>query len=135
MKFFRHYFSHQSGATAVEFGMVSLLFLSFLFGIIELGRVFWTMNALQYAIEDTARYAQVNTDATDAELVAYAATSMSGVTADTAPLTVTTQQTTISGISFIEVNGTYTFTTMVPFLPAAMNTINLTAQSRIPYSL
>jgi len=135
MKNIRKYFREEKGATAVEFGMVSLLFLTFLFGVVEMGRVFWTWNTLQYAIEDTARYAIVHVTATNSDLVAYAASSMAGISADTSRLTVTTANTTISGIQFIEVSGTYAYRSMVPFLPAAINSINLTAQARIPYSL
>ena len=134
MKFLRRYFFHKKGSVAVEFGMVSMLFLGFLFGIIEFGRLFWTMNALQYAIEDTARYALVNQEATNTELITYATNSMSGVSNPSA-LTITTTQVTISGISFIEVNGMYTFTTIIPFLSTLMGTLDMTSQSRIPYSL
>ena len=134
MKIFHRYFLHKKGSVAVEFGMVSILFLGFLFGIIEFGRLFWTMNALQYAIEDTARYALVHQDATNTELITYATNSMSGVS-NSSNLTITTTQMTISGISFIEVNGTYTFTTIIPFLSTSLSTLDLTAQSRIPYSL
>lgn len=134
MKFLHRYFLHEKGSVAVEFAMVSILFLGFLFGIIEFGRLFWTMNALQYAIESTARYALVNEDATNDDLEAYAIDSMSGV-ANSNNLTITTTQTMISGISFIEVDGTYVFTTMLPFISDSLGTYNMTAQSRIPYSL
>ncbi len=134
MKFLHRYFFHKKGSVAVEFGMVSILFLGFLFGIIEFGRLFWTMNALQYAIEDTARYALVHEDAANTELVTYATNKMSGVS-NPSTLIITTTQVTISGISFIEVNGTYTFTTIIPFLSTLISTLDLTAQSRIPYSL
>jgi Flp pilus assembly protein TadG len=133
MKRLKNYCSNESGATAVEFGMVSLLFLALLSGVVQVGWLLWVQNSLQYAIENTARYALTHPDATNDDLVAYAADHMAGVYADTSDLDVTTAPVTISGISFIEVNGTYEFTDIIPFLP--LGTINLTAQSRAPYSL
>lgn len=135
MNSLRNYFLRDDGATAVEFAMISLLFVSFLFGIIELSRIFWTLNTLQYAIEDTARYAFVNQGATNADLVDHAAASMAGIQVDTAMLTVTTSTTMISGIQFIEVQGSYVFTMLVPTLTDVLGPLNLTAQARLPYSL
>jgi Flp pilus assembly protein TadG len=135
MNIFCKYFRNRQGTVAVEFAMVAVLFLTFLFGIIEVGRVFWTWNTLQYAVEDTARYAIVHQSATNSDLVTYAAGRMAGIKVDTSKLSVTTANTTISGISFIEVTGTYAYKSIVPFLPAAMNTINLTAEAKVPYVL
>ncbi|MCE9508435.1 MAG: pilus assembly protein [Alphaproteobacteria bacterium] len=135
MKIFCKYFRNRQGTVAVEFAMVAVLFMTFLFGIIEVGRVFWTWNTLQYAVETTARYAIVHQSATNSDLVTYAANRMSGISVDTSKLSVTTATTTISGISFIEVTGTYAYTSIVPFLPAAMNSINLTAKVKVPYVL
>lgn len=135
MKSIRNYFLRDDGATAVEFGMVSLLFISFLFGIIELSRVFWTLNTLQYAIEDTARYALVHEDATNSDLLAHAADSMSGIQVATANLAVTTSTSTIAGIRFIEVQGSYEFEMLVPGLTGVVGPLILTAQARAPYAL
>jgi len=134
-KLFFKYFKNEDGATAVEFGMVSVLFLVFIFSIIEFSRIYWTMNALEYAIENTARYAMVNKNASDITLVDYARTSMSGMQPDVASLDVTTVKITIGGVSFIEVDGTYKFTTIFPFLPSSMNSIELQSSARAPYAL
>lgn len=135
MKNFFRYLKDREGTVAVEFAMVGVLFLTFLFGIIEVGRVFWTWNTLQYAVETTARYAIVHKSATNGDLVTYAANSMSGIKVDASKLSVTTVPTTVSGISFIEVTGTYAYKSIVPFLPAAINSVNLTAKARVPYVL
>jgi len=36
------------GSSAVQFGLVAPALLMFVFGIIEVGRMLWTMNALHY---------------------------------------------------------------------------------------
>ncbi|MGH6794891.1 MAG: TadE/TadG family type IV pilus assembly protein [Methylocella sp.] len=47
------------GATAVEFALIGPSLVLLLFGTIEGGRMLWTQNALQYAVEQAARYAVV----------------------------------------------------------------------------
>ena len=55
MKFLNRLWKDTKGATAVEFGMVAVLFLLMIFGTIELGRIFWVYNTMQSALEQTAR--------------------------------------------------------------------------------
>ena len=51
--------SHQSGATAVEFALVLLLFLTFLLAVTDFGRMLYTWNAAAEATRAGARYAAV----------------------------------------------------------------------------
>ncbi|AOY91445.1 pilus assembly protein TadE [Cupriavidus sp. USMAA2-4] len=51
--------SHQRGATAVEFALVSLIFFSVVLGILEFGRVLYTWNAVAEATRWGARQAVV----------------------------------------------------------------------------
>jgi len=50
----------RAGATTVEFALVGLLFFALILGVIEIGRVLWTYNALHYAVQQAARCASVN---------------------------------------------------------------------------
>jgi Flp pilus assembly protein TadG len=50
---------NERGATLVEFAIVSTMFLSVLFGVIEFGRLFWTHNALRDAARRGVRYATI----------------------------------------------------------------------------
>lgn len=47
--------AHQSGATAIEFAILSPIFLMILLGTMALGLGFWMKNALQETASDTAR--------------------------------------------------------------------------------
>jgi Flp pilus assembly pilin Flp len=69
-----------SGATAVEFAIVAPLLFLVMFGIIELGRAWWTKSSLQYAVERTARYYAVGCAAggCPSDGAAYAASQMYG---------------------------------------------------------
>ncbi|NMM78538.1 TadE/TadG family type IV pilus assembly protein [Acidovorax sp. SRB_24] len=52
----------QSGATAVEFALVLIIFLTFLLGIIDFSRMLFTWNAANEATRLGARYAVVCDD-------------------------------------------------------------------------
>ncbi|MEQ8823484.1 MAG: pilus assembly protein [Filomicrobium sp.] len=47
--------SDRNGTTAIEFGIVALPFMMFAFGIIGTGLHFFTQNALEHAVETSAR--------------------------------------------------------------------------------
>ena len=51
----RRFAKQSDGSTAVEFGLTAPVFLAALFGVIELGMLFWTQLGLQHAAELTAR--------------------------------------------------------------------------------
>jgi len=73
-------FSNTSGAAAVEFALLVPVLILFLFGIIECGRILWTENALQFAVERAARCAAINTTTCGnaVQIQTYAATQMYG---------------------------------------------------------
>jgi Flp pilus assembly protein TadG len=64
------------GTAAVDFAMVSVVFLPLCFGIVELGIVLWVQNTLQTTAELTARcVATQNTACSDANAYAVNAAS------------------------------------------------------------
>jgi Flp pilus assembly protein TadG len=68
--------SARRGTAAVDFAMVSVVFLPLCFGIIELGIVLWVQNTLQTTAELTARcVATQNTACGDAKSYAVATAS------------------------------------------------------------
>jgi len=52
-------FACESGAAAVELGVILTVFLSMLFGIINVAMALWTQGSLHYAAEKAARCAAV----------------------------------------------------------------------------
>ncbi len=52
--------SDQRGTSALEFGLTAPVFFLFLFGVIEVGLVFWTQIGLQHGVEMAARCASIN---------------------------------------------------------------------------
>lgn len=52
--------THQDGASAVEFALAAPAFVAVLFGIIEGGLLLWTQFGLQHSVERAARCASIN---------------------------------------------------------------------------
>lgn len=131
--FFRKYLKMTDGATAVEFGLVALPFLLTIFGVMEAGRLMWAMNSVHYAIEETARYAAINSDLTNAEFSTYASDKLDGIFMGASELQMTSSQFTSSGIDFVEVEGTYQMNTMVAgILPADFGSFEYSVAARSP---
>ena len=63
-------FAREGGATAVELGVILTVFLSMLFGIINVAMVLWTQGSLHYAAEKAARCAAIgSTSCSSATLI------------------------------------------------------------------
>ena len=113
------------GAITVEFAIAAPVFLIFVMGLIDFGRLYWIKSTMQFAVEQTARYAMVNPSVTTAALETYAAgeSTIDGIT-----FSATTSAT--GGINFRTITASYTFSFMIPIVPTG--DINLAAKSSTP---
>jgi len=127
------YRKDENGAAAVEFSMLAVLFIMLIFGIFELGRLFWTLNGLQYSVEQAARYAAIHPSYAESDIREVAAESLSDMQVSTDPLSIQVNMVADSEIQMVEVISTYplTFVSLF-FLPAEMNTFTLNTISRRP---
>jgi len=118
-------FADSCGATAVEFAIIAPIFLMFVVGIMDFGRLFWIKSTMQYAVEQTARYAMVTPSASTAALQTYAAgeSTVDGITFIAA-------SSTVSGINFRTITASYTFSFLIPLIP--VGDILLAARSATP---
>ena len=68
------------GSAAIQFGLVAPALLVLVFGVIEIGRMLWAMNALHYSVEEAARCASINaaTCGTVSKVQAFAAARSGG---------------------------------------------------------
>lgn len=114
------------GATAVEFALVAPVFLLFVLGIIDFGRLFWVKNMMQYATEQTARYAMVTPSASLSDLETYADGMSSGMVDG---ITFVAGTETIDTVDYRTITASYDFTFMMPLIGG---TISLSAKSRTP---
>lgn len=114
----------RAGNTAVEFALIASPLLLLLFGTMELGRMLWYQNALNYSVEEAARCASidVNNCSTSDQIKSYAA-AHSG--ADFATSTFTPSTSACGKL----VSASYPMSLYIPFTPIS---ITLTAQSCYP---
>lgn len=127
----RRYKREDDGTTAVEFALVAILFLTFVFGLFELGHLYWTWNTLQFAVDKTTRYVIVNTDLTDQEIQQYAADNMPGLDVSASNPLVTVEHETVSGVEFVVVTAAFEYNSFSGFFPDNIGTLTLDARSRM----
>lgn len=130
----------ERGATAVEFALVAPVFLMFILGIIDLGRLFWVKSLMEYSVGQTARFVMVHPSTPQADLEQYAsdeiATLMTGITfvADAPDTDIETglnaDGSTNYTVSHRTITATYTFSYMMPFI--TMADLDLISSTRTP---
>lgn len=130
----------KAGATAVETAIVLPLFLAFVMGVIEFGRVFWVQSSLQHAVEQTSRNAMAEytresfTNANFSTWFASWGSSLEGSAPseifgwDPSNITFTAATSTTSGIDYVQINGSYAFSFLIP----GVSTLTLNALSKTP---
>lgn len=122
----RRLWADRSGASALEFGLLLPVFVPIMFGIIQLGQVFWTQTALQHAVEMAARCATINSTTCGSTSLTqtYAATQAYGITFPDGTFAAAT------AACGNQVTATYSFPVTVAAWFAA--SINLSAKSCYP---
>jgi Flp pilus assembly protein TadG len=113
-----------SGSVAVEFALLIPVYIAFMFGTIEFGRMIWIRNTMEFAAEQAARYGAITSGATTATITAYAATQLIGISSTGITFTVPTLTSTT-----VQVRATYNFTTLISAyvpIPATTLTVNAT---------
>ena len=94
----KNYGKNQKGSTAVEFALIAIIFITVLFAIMEAGRIFWTQNTLQYAIEVASRELLVDNSLSEAEVEAIAAQKIEEFFISSAPFSADVVLTTESDV-------------------------------------
>lgn len=89
----------RDGAAAVEFALVLPLFLVLVLGAMDLGRIFFTLNALGAAAQQAGRYAMINprTVSCDARIADFARDVAASMSLGSASAEVATRSETVSG--------------------------------------
>lgn len=120
----------RSGGAAVEFGLIIGPLLLLLFGLVEFGRMLWTLNALQETAIAGARCMGVLSSSC-ASAGAYSATNAStyvqtlastwGVTLAGSNISLNNAATCAGVSGFSQVSITYTFQTFVPLISSLLS--------------
>lgn len=112
----------RDGATALEFALVAPLILAFTFGIIELGHLFWTIGALNMAVEDAARCVSLSNVPTppatlcdtQTHMQTYAVSRVWGMTVPASTFTLTTPS-----CGYL-ISASYPYTPIVGYIPMSL---------------
>lgn len=136
----------RSGAAATEFALVLPVFILFLLGMIEFGRLFWVQVSLRLAVEQTARYAMAEYlresftsadfpswfDSWAASLEARAPDQIFGWDPSGVVFTATTEAAASStGTDYVTIQATYTLDLLFDVIPG-LSEKTLTARARTP---
>jgi len=120
------------GATAVEFALISLIFVFLLLGTVELGRYYFTFQSLRSATGEAARVALTSIGRTlfngqpcpSTLSPDYTAVLQKAPFLRQPPLEITVTPTCGSNPRSVTASATYTFNFLVPFLPVGTLTMS-----------
>ncbi len=112
------------GTSAVELGMLLPVIVFMFLGAFDGGMVLWTRHTLQYAVEETARYAYANPTASDSALVSKANSYLSGFGSPASCCTTYSDGST----TYRQLTITYNYQWLTPFVTSS----TVTSTVRIP---
>ncbi len=116
------------GSVAIEFAVLLPVFFALIYGLFEFSRIAWTQSTLEYAVEEAARYAMINPEASETEISAVANDNATGL--DVALIEFGVSFDTLGGGEFVTVDGSYTFVPIVKLV--GLGEYNITSTVRMP---
>ena len=107
------------GDVAIEFALGLPIFLAMIYGVFEFGRIFWTQNTMEFAVEEAARFTMVNPNATNGQITAIVEGKAAGL--DTSRIEVdivfeAETSGTIGSRGFVNITGTYKYFPIIPLV-------------------
>lgn len=124
-------FAHDCrAATAVEFAVVSTVFLTFIMAIAYLGLMLFTFAGVHWAVEDASRVATINTAATQTQLQTAINNDLTSIGLPDA--TSVTYSVSNTPFQIATVSATLTQSYVVPLLSTV--TITYSASTQVPQS-
>ena len=103
----KSYTRDEDGAAAIEFALIAIPFFMIMLGIFETGRAMWTMNTVQYAVEDAGRYASINEGLAGSEIEEYAEDKLRSMAIAYTDMAVSSSTYSEYGIDWVEITVTY----------------------------
>jgi Flp pilus assembly protein TadG len=117
----------ESGAAAVEFAIVSSVFITFVFGIAYTAIMLYTNATLQWAVETTIRQAAIDADVTQAQLTTTLNSYLS--TAQMPNATVNYSVATVGTMQVATLTGSFSRSFDIPFVGTFNTTYSATAKT------
>ena len=106
------------GAVALEFALGLPIFLAMIYGVFEFGRIFWTQSTMEFAVEEAARFALINPDATGNSIADVVQDKAAGLDAGRITVNITYEPNAAGTVAraFVRVTGTYNYAPMIPLV-------------------
>lgn len=121
-------FVSRQGASAVEFAMLLPIMVIFLFGVVDLGRCFWTETSLRHAVNEVGRSVMTGGDPGNSELTEQIGETLIRIDAD--EIDFTYNRDTEDEIDFMTIRAEYPYSFLAGFgmVPEAI----ISAEIRVP---
>jgi Flp pilus assembly protein TadG len=122
----RRLHADQRGAAAVEFALISPIFFALLLSVVDIGRYMWTLNTMQYAVDEAIRAGAVQ-ELTIAEIKGRVADAVKPISSTTVAVNVT------EGSDSLTVTASSTYRFLFPISAVLSETgINLRSEMPLP---
>jgi Flp pilus assembly protein TadG len=123
--------SDDRGAAAIEFAIVGPLLFTFLLGIVEMGRMFYVRNSLEYATEQAARDYMLHPSKASSDVTTTLQNAMAGGMGPSISVAYsdTTSCNGNSSVTCTTITATYTFVSVASFLNLGSPVLRATAQA------
>jgi len=123
-RFTRNILAAEGGVAAVEFAIVAPIFFALLLGIIDLSRYMWTLNTVQFAVDDAIRTGVIQ-ELTDNEIQSRVENALKPVDDGSMAVTVAS----VSGNVSVLASGNYSF--MFP-ISSFLSQTTISVRSEMP---
>ena len=117
----------RKGATTVEIAFTLPILVALLLGVFEFGRLFFTWSTIQYATEQTGRFAMSKPSASASDLTNYLKKKLPGLVAKSVAINVAPE--TDAGVNYMVIVARVHFSFMSIF---PINPVDLEGRSRVP---
>ncbi len=122
------------GNLIIEFALIAPLMLSMLFGVIEFRRLAYTQSAINFAAEETTRFAIVRGgDVTNTEILTFAESKLLGLNEGLAVLCLLTPVDATTQTSTVSITIDYNFDLLLP-IPIDPITLQGSSEGYISFS-
>lgn len=120
----------EGGASAVEFAIVSPIFLALLYGVFQVGWALHCASSVRYALEESARAVMLDENFSSGAVEAKMRARLTAIANPAIQVALSTEERT--GMELVHLNATYVHEMVIPFLPPYEVTFNQQASVARP---
>jgi Flp pilus assembly protein TadG len=120
-----------SGGAAIEYAVTAPFLFTLILGSVDVGRMFYVRQGLEYATEQAARYYMLNPTIASSSVTTYLQGQMPGGMGSnvTVSYTDTTSCNSMSSVTCTKIQASYSFTFIAGYLGLGTKTLTASAQS------